>query len=321
MEFFREQLHALKSDLYPRAIKVGMLGTEELATEVGGWLQQLKEEQQETASSSSSSQPPPPPLVVVDPVMISTSGHKLIDDAAKSAMIQKVFPHADLVTPNKFEAEELLGRKLTSPQDVELGAQEIILTMGPKAVLIKGGHSVLEEQQHQGNESTNTGTAKKNEHDDDVSLGYAQDYLLLSTESSNKGKPVKDRPRLCDGSRGVWIRNARYDTEHTHGTGCTLSSSIATAWAMGQREREHDVVESGSGGDEDEKIGALSSMHLVDACCIAKAYVNAGIAQGMQVCVLFLFLNPVAMLDKKSLVVWLLIIYYVLLISYIMLLK
>ena len=52
---------------------------------------------------------------------------------------------------------------------------------------------------------------------------------------------------------------------------------------MGQREREHDVVESGSGGDEDEKIGALSSMHLVDACCIAKAYVNAGIAQGMQV--------------------------------------
>ena len=129
MEFFREQLHALKSDLYPRAIKVGMLGTEELATEVGGWLQQLKEEQQETASSSSSSQPPPPPLVVVDPVMISTSGHKLIDDAAKSAMIQKVFPHADLVTPNKFEAEELLGRKLTSPQDVELGAQEIILTM------------------------------------------------------------------------------------------------------------------------------------------------------------------------------------------------
>ena len=81
---------------------------------------------------------------------------------------------------------------------------------------------------------------------------------------------------MCDGSRGVWLRSVRYDTIHTHGTGCTLSSAIASAWAMGQRERES--------GSSAEGIGALSSMHLVDACCIAKAYVNAGIACGMQLC-------------------------------------
>lgn len=69
----------------------------------------------------------------------------------------------------------------------------------------------------------------------------------------------------------------RHDTVHTHGTGCTLSSAIATAWAMGQRER------SALAGSTAENIGALSSMHLIDACCVAKAYVNAGIATGVQV--------------------------------------
>ncbi|KAL9188736.1 hypothetical protein ACHAXT_007114 [Thalassiosira profunda] len=252
--FLREQLSTLEGDLYPRAVKVGMLGTHELATEVGGWLQKLKE------SNSGRDAP----LVVVDPVMISTSGHKLIDDGAKTAMIEKVFPYADCVTPNKFEAEELLGRKLQSPADVEEGAKEI-LAMGPGSVLIKGGHSLLEEQGVEAPAAAG---------EDNVSVGYAQDYLLLSKEMCEGSKPVKDRPRLCDGSRGVWLRSDRYDTVHTHGTGCTLSSSIATAWAMGQRGRENKA-----GG---EKVGALSSMHLVDACCIAKAYVNAGIAKGVQ---------------------------------------
>lgn len=79
VEFLREQLSALEGDLYPQAVKVGMLGTKELAEEVGSWLRKLKD-----ASNV--------PLVVVDPVMISTSGHKLIDETAKSAMIEKVFP-------------------------------------------------------------------------------------------------------------------------------------------------------------------------------------------------------------------------------------
>jgi len=254
VEFLRSQLLAVEEDLYPSAVKIGMLGTKELADEVGSWLRKLKENGQKRA-----------PFVVCDPVTITTSGHKLVDDTAKVAMIEKVFPYADLVTPNKFEAEELLGKTLCTPQDVEAGARTI-LSMGPRAVIIKGGHSLLE------------GNNKVVESEEtNASVGYAQDYLLLSDESAAEGKPVKDKARLCDGSRGVWIRNDRYDSAHTHGTGCTLSSAIASAWAMGQRER--DAVGSAKGG---ENIGALCAMRLVDACCVAKAYVNAGIARGVQ---------------------------------------
>ena len=262
VQFLRQQLSTLESDLFPTAVKVGMLGTSELAEEVGDWLHKIKRQDNSRTM----------PFVVVDPVMISTSGHKLIDDTAKSAMIRKVFPFADLLTPNKFEAEELLGRKLFTPEDVELGAREI-LTMGARAVLIKGGHS-LKEEQGKG--------ISDDEHN--VSVEYAQDYLLMSSEMAEVGRPIKEKQRLCDGSRGVWIRNERYDTIHTHGTGCTLSSSIAAAWAMGQRERQNVSNKR----DNCENVGALSSMYLADACCIAKAYVNAGIARSVQVCDCFI---------------------------------
>ena len=264
VDVLRAQLAALEGDLYPTAVKVGMLGSRELAKEVGAWLRDLREKAAEGDRV---------PLVVVDPVMISTSGHKLVDDNAISAMIELVFPYSDLITPNKFEAEELLGRKLHVPEEVESGAREL-LAMGPRAVLIKGGHSLREEQ---GQESAAVSDK------DHVSVGYAQDYLLMSTGMAEEGKPVKDRSRLCDGSRGVWLRSARYDTVHTHGTGCTLSSAIATAWAMGQQERQEGAKENGKA----QHLGALSSMHLADACCIAKAYVTAGIARGVQVCVFF----------------------------------
>lgn len=186
VEFLREQLNCLERDMYPSAVKVGMLGTKDLAEEVGGWIAKLSKDNAEET-----------PLVVVDPVMISTSGHKLIDADAKAALIQKVFPYADLVTPNKFEAEELLGRKLITPEDVEAGAREI-LAMGPKAVLIKGGHSLAENSD---------GTTQQTK--DVVSADYAQDYLLTNDDMSLVGKPVKDKARLCDGSRGVWLRSVR----------------------------------------------------------------------------------------------------------------
>jgi hydroxymethylpyrimidine/phosphomethylpyrimidine kinase len=68
-----------------------------------------------------------------------------------------------------------------------------------------------------------------------------------------------------------------YDSEHTHGTGCTLSSVIASALALGHQRRE--VVEST--GEHME--GASSAIYPVDACCLAKAYVTAGIAFGQAV--------------------------------------
>lgn len=235
--FLTKQLQTLDSDLPPRAIKIGMLGTKELAETVGDFLEQLQSRDDK-------------PWVVVDPVMISTSGHKLIDDEATAAMIQRVFPFADVLTPNKYEAEALLGRELKTPADVEEGAKEL-LEMGVKSVLIKGGHSLMEKQ----------------EEDliapDDVSatLGYAQDYFLSSL-------PSPEEPRLCDG--GVWIRTDRYDSAHTHGTGCTLSSAIASALALGHQQRSSS-----------HRQGATSAMQPLDACCLGKAYVTTGIARGV----------------------------------------
>ena len=191
VEFLRGQLNCLEGDLYPTAIKVGMLGTRELVEEVGEWIVKLCTDDDDDGRGT--------PLVVVDPVMISTSGHKLINDEAKTALIQKVFSHADIVTPNKFEAEELLGRKLETYEDVERGAREL-LAMGPKAVLIKGGHSLAEN---------GDGSTVMQTNHDAVSVEYAQDYLLMNEKLSLIGKPVKDQARLCDGSRGVWLRSVR----------------------------------------------------------------------------------------------------------------
>ncbi len=137
MDFLRLQLDTLTKDLYPRAVKVGMLGSRELAEEVGRFLEGLKKQthkkddndneeaeataEAETETETKMEQERESPFVVLDPVMISTSGHKLIEDEAKEAIIESIFPYVDVVTPNKFEAEELLGRKLTTPEDVEQG--------------------------------------------------------------------------------------------------------------------------------------------------------------------------------------------------------
>eukprot|EP00526_Cylindrotheca_closterium_P005887 CAMPEP_0113645278 /NCGR_PEP_ID=MMETSP0017_2-20120614/23857_1 /TAXON_ID=2856 /ORGANISM="Cylindrotheca closterium" /LENGTH=563 /DNA_ID=CAMNT_0000556987 /DNA_START=67 /DNA_END=1758 /DNA_ORIENTATION=+ /assembly_acc=CAM_ASM_000147 len=242
IEFLRAQLDALVSDLFPRGIKIGMLGTKEVANLVGEVLKEIKEKSNDSSRV----------WVVLDPVMISTSGSKLIDDDAVHAIIKNVFPYADVVTPNKFEAEALLGRKLKTPEDVQKGAQDI-LAMGCKGVLIKGGHTLTDE-----NDATSELKA---------TITYAQDYLL-----TNEELPKEADRRLCDSASGIWLRTKRWDTENTHGTGCTLSSAFATALALGEAKRQ----------DESSKEGATSSIYLSDACCLAKAYVSAGIQQGVQ---------------------------------------
>lgn len=178
--FLRQQLDTLTADLPPRAVKIGMLGTVELAKLVGEVLKEMKEKDKTV-------------WVVLDPVMISTSGAKLIDDDAIDAMIKNVFPVADVVTPNKFEAEALLGRDLKTPGDIEKGAEDL-LAMGCKSVLIKGGHSLTE--------STTVESPASSEVK--ATLEYAQDYLL-----SSETPPAKGDERLCDGSTGVWIRTNR----------------------------------------------------------------------------------------------------------------
>ena len=104
-EFLRKQLDSLSEDLPPASVKIGMIYSADNAREIEMFLSKAKR----------------PPWVVCDPVMISTSGHALISEETKAAMIQYIFPYTDVLTPNKFEAEALLGRKLTSFSDIEQG--------------------------------------------------------------------------------------------------------------------------------------------------------------------------------------------------------
>lgn len=120
--FIRDQLRAVMTDMKPRFGKTGMLATSGIIEAVA----------EEFAVS-------PLDGLVVDPVMISTTGHRLINESAVETLVRRLFPAAALVTPNLHEASALLGREVGSLEEMERAAREI-RNMGPAAVLVKGGH-------------------------------------------------------------------------------------------------------------------------------------------------------------------------------------
>lgn len=141
--------------------------------------------------------------IVLDPVMIATSGAALIAPDAVTAMRERLFPLTTLITPNLPELSALVGRSLTTTAEMVEAAEELAEATGA-AVLAKGGHMV-----DQGDENR------------------IIDVLFLPTTANN-------------GARAVQFDHARIDTRHTHGTGCTLSSAIATLLGHGQ-PLEHAV--------------------------------------------------------------------------------
>jgi hydroxymethylpyrimidine kinase/phosphomethylpyrimidine kinase/thiamine-phosphate diphosphorylase len=267
--FLKKQLDSLRDDLSPRAIKIGMLGTRELAEVVGDMLKEIHQEKKNKV------------WIVVDPVMISTSGSKLLDDDAVDAMIEHIFPFSDIITPNKFEAEALLRRKLKSPSDVEIGAREL-LKLGCRSVLIKGGHTLLEESSSSSDLDSDLHSDLHSQSSNEIqsTLEYSQDYLISSDPAPKAGKE-----RMCDTAaastmtKGVWIRSIRWESPNTHGTGCTLSSAIASALAIGEDNRSNI---DGTKSENNRRVGATSAIHIVDACCLAKAYVSAGIQRSVR---------------------------------------
>ncbi|MGY1660235.1 bifunctional hydroxymethylpyrimidine kinase/phosphomethylpyrimidine kinase [Geodermatophilus sp. SYSU D00705] len=122
-EFVAQQLHTLLDDVPVAATKLGMLGTAEVVAAVAGVL---------------ATRPAGP--VVCDPVMVSTSGHRLIDESAVDAVRTTLLPLADLVTPNVPEAAALLDAAPATDVDGLVGQGEALLALGPRAVLLKGGH-------------------------------------------------------------------------------------------------------------------------------------------------------------------------------------
>jgi len=121
-DFIGGQLQSLFADIEVHALKTGLLASPEAIGAVAAALQDC------TAPA------------VVDPVMVAKSGDRLLTDAAIEALAAQLLPRATLVTPNRLEAELLLGRALDSPESVAKGAREL-LRWGPQAVLLKGGRS------------------------------------------------------------------------------------------------------------------------------------------------------------------------------------
>jgi hydroxymethylpyrimidine/phosphomethylpyrimidine kinase len=129
----------------------------------------------------------PSAYLVVDPVVRSTSGFDLVDDAAVAAIVAGLFPRADIVTPNVVEAERITGLGISTETDLAAAARRLV-DMGARAALVKGGHLDLD--------------------------GKAVDVLAT-------------RDAI------VRFEAPRVESRNTHGTGCTLASSIAAHLAVG----------------------------------------------------------------------------------------
>ena len=177
IDFVRQQMEAVLSDIGTDAVKIGMLFSPELITTVAEQLKRFHVGN-----------------IVLDPVMIAQSGDKLLQDEAIDALKNHLIPMADIITPNLPEASMLLGREITSLDMVNDAARELC-RLGCTSVLIKGGHL-------EGKES-----------DDCLYLGDTDEIIML---------PAK-----------------RIETRNNHGTGCTLSSAIASGIAKG-----YDVVKA-----------------------------------------------------------------------------
>ena len=121
-EFVGQQLDCIFQDIFPDAIKIGMVSSPEIIEVI---CHKLKEYNAKN--------------IVVDPVMFSTSGHSLMSDNAMNILKTKLLPLADVITPNIFEAEGLCGFKIHNKDDMFRGAEEISKNLECH-ILIKGGH-------------------------------------------------------------------------------------------------------------------------------------------------------------------------------------
>lgn len=122
-EFVVEQLETLLGDVRVDAVKIGMLANAEVAAAVADVLRRYAL-----------------PVVVLDPVMVTTSGQRLLDPDAVSVLRAALLPLVDLVTPNLAEAADLLGVPEASDEDAMVAQAEALRALGATRVLLKGGH-------------------------------------------------------------------------------------------------------------------------------------------------------------------------------------
>ncbi|HCA71581.1 MAG TPA: bifunctional hydroxymethylpyrimidine kinase/phosphomethylpyrimidine kinase [Ruminococcaceae bacterium] len=123
-EFVGKQLDCIFTDIFPDAVKIGMVSSSKIIEAIAD---KLKEYQ--------------PKNIVIDPVMVSTSGCKLLCDEARETLISKLLPLGTVITPNIPEAEVLCGFSIQNGADMAAAAKKIAENLGG-AVLVKGGHLV-----------------------------------------------------------------------------------------------------------------------------------------------------------------------------------
>lgn len=123
-QFLREQLDAVFEDIFPDAVKIGMVSSVALIDTIAERLRYYRARR-----------------IVVDPVMVATAGSSLIQTDAVQRMAEELFPLATLITPNIPEGEVLSGMKIQNEEDMQKAAREIETRYGC-AVLLKGGHNV-----------------------------------------------------------------------------------------------------------------------------------------------------------------------------------
>ena len=167
-EFLAQQLDSIFTDIRPDAVKIGMVSSSALIQVIAEKLKEYKAEN-----------------IVVDPVMVATSGSKLISDDAIETLKTCLMPLSSILTPNIPEAEVLAEMKVETEEEMILAAKKISETFHC-AVLCKGGHQ----------------------------LNDANDLLYRDGEYK-------------------WFYGKRIQNPNTHGTGCTLSSAIASNLAKG----------------------------------------------------------------------------------------
>jgi len=126
LDFIAAQIDAVFSDIGVDAVKTGMLSNTEVVKLVASKMSEYK-----------------PPIVVVDPVMVAKSGDPLLTAEARKTLAELLLPEATMVTPNLPEASALVGWQVTKEKEMRRAAEEI-LELGPKYVLLKGGHLVGE---------------------------------------------------------------------------------------------------------------------------------------------------------------------------------
>jgi hydroxymethylpyrimidine kinase/phosphomethylpyrimidine kinase len=202
-EAVRAQVLPLLDEATFACAKIGMLPTRAVVLEVASLFREGKL-----------------PRPVVDPVIRSSSGQELIEEAALNALIEELLPLAYVVTPNIPEAETLSGTTITSEADMQRAAA-IIRELGAPAVLIKGGH--LGRQQAEG---------RRQEAGSKMQEGGSP-----TVSEGSKAKPQDESDDAIDvlnnEGRVTVFRERRVSGAALHGSGCILSAGIAAGLGKG----------------------------------------------------------------------------------------